>query len=1672
MNRNKNSLFCIIDDSNQCVRINQVAEVGTEESPKIKYLSVIHAGNKEAEQLALAEPIPVNVKSEQLRQIVSKIMIARYKAQYPWMMDVAFVVMEDSETRNNRRRFLCLVVALVAALSAFALTETVDGIEWEYTVNNGSASIGTGNGSAISQWTSGTISIPSSLGGYSVTSIGADAFYRCMVTSVTIPDSVTNIGEYAFVDCGRLRSVTIPGGVTSIGAGAFSGCSGLTSVTIPDSVTSIGDGAFSGCRGLTGVTIPDGVTSIGASTFSGCSGLTGVTIPDSVTSIGAFAFSGCSRLTSMTIPDGVTSVGYYAFKNCTSLTGMTIPDGVTSIEADAFYGCSRLTSVTIPDSVTSIGSSAFRGCSGIRDVAISQYVCANGMSSVFSSAYQSITNVVISDSVTSIGSSAFCGCSGLTSVAIPNNVTNIGYLAFNKCSGLTSVTIGNGVSSIGFSAFDNCSGIRDVVISQYVCANGLSSVFSSAYQSITNVVISESVTSIGADVFSGCRGLMSVTIPASVTSIGCYMFYNCSNLISISVDPDNPNFKSESGLLLTKDGKRLVSVPSGLVSVTIPNGVTDIGSSAFYNCSGLTNVTIPDSVTSIGSYAFRGCSRLTSVTIPNSVTSIGNYAFYGCGGLTSMIISNNVTSIGNYAFGNCYGLTDVTIPECVCSMSRLTSYFPSSSITNVVISDGVTHIASEAFLGCDALVNVTIPNSVTSIRFDAFAGCSGLTSIAIPNSVIGIDSSSFRNCSNLVSISVDPDNPNYKSESGLLLTKDGNGLVSVPGGLATVTIPADVTNIGNYAFSGCSGLTSITIPNSVTSIGASAFFGCTGLTYVAMGDGVRIIGSSAFDGCNSLTNLTIPASVQSVGANAFRCNQLTDVVFWGDAPSGVETAFYSSASCTVKVICESNGWNVNIPGVWNGIRIESLLPWSMVVFDANGGAGGNSSAHTIGAALEAPTCSRTGYSLAGWVPSVDAIVPSSNVTYAAQWSANHYVIQFDANGGVLDDDAAVVEVVYDSQYGEMPTPSRAYYGFLGWFTSATGGDQIQPSNIVQITSTTTLYAHWQQKEYSRIYFYSNGGEGEMPEQLIECGTSQALMSNEFTRIGYVFTGWSISSYGSYGSPEYADSGMYSSVRSESISLYALWRPNAYTVTYDLQGGSGSMSNSTFTYGERNYAPYYTGSKMGYELVGWALTPGGEVVLNNRGYDINGTMSNFLVADGGEVTLYAVWRGVECRILFSGNGGSGSMPSMWPNPRYDEVITLPTNSFVREGYSFLGWSADPTSGGVGFSDGQTVAVSNIVLAYYGRYGSNYMPSRPYVWLDAVWKNEIETPIISPADGAYKNASCEITLMCETEGVVIYYTVDGGNPKVDGKVYTSPFTVWQTTTVKAVARREDGFWSEMVTRTVKREEVLSEAANLYGYTMETDEVVPWVVDGEVSRDGVSSVRSGAIGNNGTTWLQTSIKKAGTVSFWWKAACEEADEEEGEDGYYDYAAFLVDDVVVARIAGHDGEWYYVSHEITSGGKHTLKWEYRKDGATSYAPDCVWVDQVQWVPADGSGYTLTTPEPVPYSWFDAYQLGVGTDYETAGNAASGKMQGGRALQVWQDYVAGTDPTNLTSRFTAKIEMVDGAPVVKWEPDLNTSGVIRAYKVYGKETLEGGGEWQYPTNSLHRFFKVTVEMP
>ena len=343
----------------------------------------------------------------------------------------------------------------------------------------------------------------------SVTNIGDYAFSGCSsLSSVVIPDRVTSIGDCAFENCSSLTDIVIPDGVTNIGKCAFEGCRSLTDIVIPDGVTSIGDCAFEGCRSLTDIVIPDGVTSIGDCAFANCFSLTGIVIPDSVTGIGKFAFSGCSSLSSVVIPDSVSCIGSGAFKNCSSLSSLVIPDCVTSIGNYAFAYCKSLTDIVIPNSVTSIGDNAFRHCSSLSSLVIPESVvnlngnpfCRWDGGLKCLSPYFIYDNKVLFDKDKS-KIIAFRD-KNTTSYVIPDSVTRIGESAFRHCSSLSSLVIPDSVTSIGEYAFRHCS-------------------------SLSSLVIPDSVTSIECYAFSGCESLSSIVIPDSVTSIGYHAFASC-----------------------------------------------------------------------------------------------------------------------------------------------------------------------------------------------------------------------------------------------------------------------------------------------------------------------------------------------------------------------------------------------------------------------------------------------------------------------------------------------------------------------------------------------------------------------------------------------------------------------------------------------------------------------------------------------------------------------------------------------------------------------------------------------------------------------------------------------------------------------------------------------------------------------------------------------------------------------------------------------------------------------------------------------------------------------------------------------------------------------------------------------------------------------------------------
>ena len=340
---------------------------------------------------------------------------------------------------------IALIAVIGIAFSALPLTGCDDlngNVKQEVTLNGVTFNYNTvKDGYVLYKYSDNdvNVTIPVSVNGKPVIAIGAAAFARKNIKSITIPPSVTSIGDMAFSGCRQLATVTFTGGsqLEYIGRWAFEYNTSLASITIPASVTFIGERAFSYCTDLEQIivasgntvyrsegnclilnednsliagfktsVIPGSVTSIGDMAFFGSS-LESLTIPGSVTSIGIHAFTGCTSLTTITIPESVTFIGHHAFYRCTSLTTITIPESITFIDSSVFSDCTSLASITIPASVTFIGFSAFYGCTSLESVIFA-----------YGSQLESIHTGVFGD------------CTNLTSITIPASVTSMGYQVF------------------------------------------------------------------------------------------------------------------------------------------------------------------------------------------------------------------------------------------------------------------------------------------------------------------------------------------------------------------------------------------------------------------------------------------------------------------------------------------------------------------------------------------------------------------------------------------------------------------------------------------------------------------------------------------------------------------------------------------------------------------------------------------------------------------------------------------------------------------------------------------------------------------------------------------------------------------------------------------------------------------------------------------------------------------------------------------------------------------------------------------------------------------------------------------------------------------------------------------------------------------------------------------
>ena len=564
--------------------------------------------------------------------------------------------------------------------------------------------------------------------------LNSSSNYSSLSGAVTIPDtvsynginySVTSIGESAFSGCDALTQVNIPNNVTSIGSSAFQYCSTLTQVTIPNSVTSIGYSAFYDCSALTEVTIGNSVTSIGNEAFWRCEALTavyytgdiagwcGITFDGSTSNPLSYAhnlYIGNTLVTELAIPESVSEIKNYAFYYCSALTQVTIPNNVTSIGDYAFYKCTALTQVTIPNSVTSIGNYAFSECSALASVRCEATTPPTLGSNCFEGTSFAIVFIPTGtkDAYTAAWSSNYTYIEDGNEVELTVHVETPG--------GLTETIVAEGYIPTAVNKLTVTGTLNDDDFS--IIKNNMSRLYNLDISGITNTTLPEAV-------FSDKKTLLQIDLPTQLTAIPVNAFESC---------------------LIT--------------SITIPESVTSIGSSAFSGCDALTQVTIPNSVTSIGESAFRYCSALTEVTIGNSVTSIGNGAFAYCSALTQVTIGSGITHIGGFivspVFDSCSSLKTVYYTGDMAGWCGITFSDPHSNplsyarnlyidntlVTELVIPDNVTEIKNYAFYGCSA-TQVTIGADVSNISYNAFGECTNLEAITCLGNNPPIVSQSF-----------------------------------------------------------------------------------------------------------------------------------------------------------------------------------------------------------------------------------------------------------------------------------------------------------------------------------------------------------------------------------------------------------------------------------------------------------------------------------------------------------------------------------------------------------------------------------------------------------------------------------------------------------------------------------------------------------------------------------------------------------------------------------------------------------------------------------------------------------------------------------------------------------------------------------------------------------------
>ena len=596
--------------------------------------------------------------------------------------------------------------------------------------------------------------------------------------SISLAAPIDFIGDYAFADTdvgfGYAYWSSVEGnvnhlsGLTRIGEGAFLGNSRITTFTIPDSVTSIGQNAFdlnedllSVSYGTTGydwvrangynykVVWPQGFTADNDGVLTAYSGTASdVVIPEGITEIGDQVFKNHTEIETITLPSTLRSIGESAFEGMTALTSLNIPSSVETIGSRAFALCTQLSSVTLPEGLEVIASEVFTG-----DTLLTSIMLPSGLREIGQSAFErtGLTQIAFPETLQTIRKNAFCN-TNLAAVVIPDSVTSLGETAFYMCSHLESITFGSGAAVLPLGVAGTCNALSSVTIPE-----GVTTIKEFAFhgdRQVTELVLPSTLTTIVENAL-GLTGIQELRLPGAITSISkafadmnaltdvyvpagydCTDFYTRTKLRSdarvhlplgsnaahtfqgVFVIADD----GYDGLLARKaddgtNGFILVGTTRAFTELVLPVGITAIGDEAFLDHVSMEAVTLPDGLLTIGNRAFEG-TQLSSLILPESVTSIGDAAFLDTPMISVTFAENgNLTAIGADAFRN-------------------------TELSEVNLKPGLERIGNRALLECEHLTAVTLPDTITEIGDQAFQG-SGITALTLPEQLLTLGAYAF-----------------------------------------------------------------------------------------------------------------------------------------------------------------------------------------------------------------------------------------------------------------------------------------------------------------------------------------------------------------------------------------------------------------------------------------------------------------------------------------------------------------------------------------------------------------------------------------------------------------------------------------------------------------------------------------------------------------------------------------------------------------------------------------------------------------------------------------------------------------------------------------------------------------------------------------------------------------